>query len=715
MEDIFKPLHNCWQIKNAHRASFLIDGENYFRALHEAMQQAHQSIIIVGWDLHSELLLIRGDGSGDNKDYPHKLGKFFSSLVRKRKNLNIYLLSWDFSMIYAMEREFFPRYRLKWLSHKRIHFCLDGEHPIGASQHQKVVVIDDAVAFSGGFDVSKWRWDTSEHLPNNKLRVDPEGKPYQPFHDIQMVVDGEAASALAELVRQRWERACGELPLQVEGDHVHHDPWPFSVTPDFKDISIAISRTLPRYKNYDEVREIECLYLESIAKARRYIYIENQYLSSYRIGEAIKERLIQKDGPEVILVMPLKTGGWLEQHTMDILRGRILRILKEADAQDRLRVYYPRLAVNPEVALMVHAKIMVIDDCFVRIGSANLSNRSLGFDSECDLAIAGPEGSDTSRTIISFRNRLLAEHLGISEEKMAEANAESGSLIEAVESLRSGDRTLIPLKDKVDKAIEQLLPESELLDPEKPIEPEEFLDYLILPEHQRPAYRHFLKIISMIAIVLVLAALWRWTPLSNYLNIKNVTEAALWLKAHPLSPVLVPLSYIVLGVVAFPVTLLIMATIIVHGPWWGGWYAIVGTTSSAVTMFLFGHFLGKNIVRQVSGGLMNRVNQRLSKTGLAAVIFFRIIPVAPFSVINLIAGVSAVSFRDFFLGTLIGIIPGIIAIGLITDRLTQSLRQPNLFSFIVLFAVIAFFGAGLIGFRRWFKRRNVVKKQLSGS
>ncbi len=714
MEDIFKPPQNCWQVKNAHRASCLIDGEDYFRALYEAMQQAHQSIIIVGWDLHSELRLIRDDGNGDNKDYPHKLGKFFSSLVRKRKNLNIYLLSWDFSMIYAMEREFFPRYRLKWLSHKRIHFCLDGEHPVGASQHQKVVVIDDEVAFSGGFDVSKWRWDTSEHLPNNKLRIDPEGEPYQPFHDVQMVVDGEAASALAELVRQRWERACGELPLEVDRNHVHHDPWPVSVTPNFKDVPIAISRTLPRYKQYDEVREIECLYLESIAKARKYIYIENQYLSSYRIGEAIKERLVQKDGPEIVLVMPLKTGGWLEQHTMDILRGRILRILKEADTQDRLRVYYPRLAVNPEVALMVHAKIMVIDDCFVRIGSANLSNRSLGFDSECDLAIAGTEGSDTSEAIISFRNRLLAEHLGVSEEKVAAANAESGSLIEAVESLRSGDRTLIPLKDEVDKTVEQLLPESELLDPEKPIEPEEFLNYLILPEHQRPAYHHFLKIIIMIIIVLALAALWRWTPLASYFNFKNVTGAALWLKTHPFSPVLVPLSYIILGVVVFPVTLLIMATIIVYGPWLGGWYAVVGATSSAVIMFLLGHLLGKNIVRKFSGGLINRVDHRLSQTGMLAVIFFRIVPIAPFSIINLIAGVSAISFRDFFLGTLIGIIPGIIAIGLITDGLTQSLLQPDLFSFITLFTVIVFFGAGLVGFRRWFKRRNMNKKQHSG-
>jgi len=698
VEKIFKPQKNCWQVKKAHRASFLIDGEAYFRALYEAMLRASQTIMIVGWDLHSGLRLIPDD---ENTDCPKTLGKFLDYLARKRKGLNIYLLSWDFSMIYAMEREFFPRYKLKWLTHRRIHFCLDGEHPIGASQHQKVIVVDDAVAFSGGFDLSKWRWDTPEHLPENELRVDPDGNTYPPFHDVQMVVDGEAASALAQLVRHRWQRACGELPLEVNQSRVD-DPWPDSVKPDFEETSVAICRTLPQYKEYTEIREVERLYLDSIAQARRYIYIENQYLSSYRIGEALKERLIDEDGPEVIMVLPLKTGGWIEQHTMDVLRGRILRVLREADLHDRLRVYFPQLSMDSDITLMVHAKVMVIDDCFVRVGSANLSNRSLGFDSECDLAIAGEEGSSTARVISSFRNRLLAEHLVVSVEEVVEAIAGYGSLIEAVESMRGGDRTLMPFVETVDEKLDQWLPES-------------FLDYLIRPEHQRPAYHQFLKIIIIIAMVLALAALWRWTPLGRYLNIETVTGTAMWIKDHPLSPLLVPFCYVVLGVISFPVTLLIMATIIVYGPWWGIWYAMLGTILSAVMMFLLGHLLGKNIVRKFSGGLINRVNRRLSQAGLIAVIFFRVIPVAPFSLINLIAGVSAISLRDFFLGTLIGIIPGIAAIALLADRLIESLRQPDLLSFTVLFAVIAVLGAGLVGFRRWLKHRYVRRNQHNGS
>ncbi len=161
--------------------------------------------------------------------------------------------------------------------------------------------------------------------------------------------------------------------------------------------------------------------------------------------------------------------------------------------------------------------------------------------------LLGEEGGETAKTIASFRNRLLAEHLGVSENEVAEAVADSGSLIQAIDSLREGDRTLIPLEGEIEEKIDQWLPESELLDPEKPIEPEEFLEYFISPESQRPAYRHFLKIFVMIAAVLLLAAIWRWTPLAKYLNIETVTESAQWLEAHPFSPVLVPLAYVVLG------------------------------------------------------------------------------------------------------------------------------------------------------------------------
>ncbi len=147
----FHPYQNCFRVEPAHRAALIIDGEAYFRALHEALSRARRSIFIVGWDLHSEVRLIR---NGDGEGYPAGLGELLDALAEERPRLEVYLLSWDFAMIYAMEREFFPRYKLKWRSNSRVHFSLDGHHPVGGSQHQKMVVVDDALAFVGGLDVS---------------------------------------------------------------------------------------------------------------------------------------------------------------------------------------------------------------------------------------------------------------------------------------------------------------------------------------------------------------------------------------------------------------------------------------------------------------------------------------------------------------------------------------------------------------------------------
>ncbi|MFO7971748.1 MAG: VTT domain-containing protein [Desulfobacterales bacterium] len=710
MKNIFKVSKNCWKLVSANRAAFIIDGQDYFRALHEAMRQARRSIMIVGWDLHSELRMIR---NGNRDGYPDHLGKFLDFLAKKKNDLRIYLLSWDFAMIYAMEREFFPRYKLKWRTHNRIRFCLDGEHPVGASQHQKVVVIDDSVAFAGGLDLSKWRWDTSAHHPENNRRVDPDGKSYPPFHDVQMVVDAEAAEALGELAKNRWKRAMGKMPEIDERVEIV-DPWPSSVKPDFKEVRIAIARTLPAFKEYHEVREVEQLYLDSIGAARKFIYIENQYLSSYHIGEALKSCLKQVDGPEVVLVLPKKTGGWLEQHSMDVLRGRILRKLKEPDPHNRLRIYYPQIAVNPDVDLMVHAKVMVIDDHFVRIGSSNLSNRSLGLDSECDLAVAAEKGSAEEKIISDFRNGLMAEHLGVTSHAVAQAFYVKKSLIKAIESLHKGERSLKPLEFDVPEEIDQWIPESELLDPEKPLEQEDLFEYFVSSDRTLPAYRHFLKIILTIAGFLCLTVLWRWSPMGEWIDVDAAMVAAAWVKQQSLTPLLVPAAYMLGGLVSFPVTLMIIATVIIFGPWWGLFYALVGAELSALLLFFAGRWLGRDTVSRFAGSLFNRLNQKLSKSGLIAVIRFRIIPVAPFSVINAIAGVSEIRLQDFALGSLIGLIPGVIAIVIFADRISESLQRPDLFNISALLGTIIILAAALFVLRRWLHHRHSKKKTNHG-
>ena len=704
MQKILTEGRNCWREASAGRMAYVIDGENYFRAVREALCKARRSIFIIGWDIHSEARLVRDN---DNDGYPEKLGPLLDYLARQQSELNIYILSWDFAMIYAMEREFFPHYKLRWKSHDRVHFCLDGNHPVGASQHQKIVVVDDQIAFCGGLDLSKWRWDTSEHAIDNELRIDPDGKPYPPFHDVQMLVDGDAAEALGVLARERWHIAAGNKAVEagrVEGV----EQWPPSVDVAQEEVTVAIARTLPAYKGRSEVREVERLYLDSIASAQDFIYMENQYLSSQRVVCALADRLKQSDGPQVIVVMPEKTGGWLEQHTMDVLRARVLQQLRDADEHDRFRIYYARLAKEPHVSLMVHAKVMIIDDCFARVGSANVSNRSMGLDSECDIAVETSDAQDCGTAITGFRRRLLAEHLGVEVDDIVTAEQEHESLIGAVESLRGGDRTLEPLSGSIPEDVDAWVPESVLLDPEKPVEPDEFLDQIVSPEHRKPAYHYLLRVGMLIVILLVMAAIWRWTPLSDWLDIDRLEAAANWIRNSNFTPVLVLTAYVIGGLVAVPVTLMIIATVTVFDPWVGITYALLGTEFAALAGFGVGHMIGRDAVSRIAGSRVNRLSRKLSERGVLTIITLRIVPVAPFTVINVIAGVSEIRFLDFAIGSFIGMVPGVMAISLLADRIIASLRDPSLTSVLVLVVVIVLVVSVLAGLRYWVnrKRRN---------
>jgi phosphatidylserine/phosphatidylglycerophosphate/cardiolipin synthase-like enzyme len=366
-----------------------------------------------------------------------------------------------------------------------------------------------------------------------------------------MAVDGPAARVLGRLARTRWIRATGEQ-LSDQEDVENNFPWPASIEPDVEQVEVTVARTLPAHGDQQAVREVERLYLDSRSDARHTIYIENQYLSSHRIGEALKARLEASDGPEVVIVLPQKTGGWLEQHTMDVLRGRILRKLRESDRHDRLRTYYPRVTENPDCTLMVHAKVMVIDDDFVRVGSSNLSNRSMGLDSECDLAVSAGENEAMRSAIVRLRNRLIAEHSGCDVGDVSNAIEKTGSLIEAIESLSKGERRLVPLSGDVPPEVDQWVPESELLDPEKPVEPDELFDFFIGLEQQPFAYRHMMKVIVLIAGVLALTAIWRFTPAGEWVDIESARSAGEWIRRQPLTPLLVISAFIFGGMIAFP-------------------------------------------------------------------------------------------------------------------------------------------------------------------
>ncbi|RSY90546.1 phospholipase [Sphingomonas koreensis] len=454
---LFAPGRNCWRAENASRLSLIVDADAYFRAARQAMLTARKQILLIGWDFDARILLTRDDPP-DHPEAPREVGDFITWLTHQRPELDVYILRWDIGALKSVFRGKTFLTLLKWRSRKQVHLKLDGMHPPGASHHQKIVVIDDCIAFCGGIDMTLGRWDTPSHSSDTDKRLDPDGTPYMPWHDATTAIEGPAARALGELCRDRWHRA-GGTPVSTPDSS--HECWPESLAPDFTDIRIAIARTQPELADAEPVREIEALYTDLIASARHHIYAESQYFASRRIAEAIVARLAESDGPEIVVINPAHADGWLEQTAMDTSRARLYQALKQRDPHDRLRIYHPVTRTGEDI--YVHAKVLVIDDRVLRVGSSNFNNRSLGLDTECDVALAATT-DDTAERIAGIRNGLIAEHLGTDTITVAARLAETGSLIATIEGLRTRGRTLrdyvVPDLD----AVEAWLAENEVLD-----------------------------------------------------------------------------------------------------------------------------------------------------------------------------------------------------------------------------------------------------------
>ena len=149
-------------MERAARAAALIDGAAFFDAVRQAFRNARHSIFVLGWDIDSRMRLV-GDSDRPADGLPATLGEFLTELVRRRPELKVNLLLWDYSLLYAGERELFPRLSLQWRTPEQISLCLDNIVPFGCSQHQKIIVVDNALAFSGGLDLTIRRWDTTDH------------------------------------------------------------------------------------------------------------------------------------------------------------------------------------------------------------------------------------------------------------------------------------------------------------------------------------------------------------------------------------------------------------------------------------------------------------------------------------------------------------------------------------------------------------------------
>lgn len=459
---IFDPGRNCWTVTHADRAAVIIDACDYFIHLRNAMLAAKQRILMIGWDFDTRISLTRAQKL--QKEAPTHLGELILWLADNRPELEIKILKWNFGSIKMLARGSTILTAARWAFHERISFKLDGAHPVGCSHHQKIVVIDEALAFCGGIDATADRWDTREHLTEDPRRKRPSGRLYGPWHDVTMAVDGEAAAALGKLGRDRWHRAGGEVLAPCAPEH---RIWPEGLVAGFENIDLAISRTRADYQENGEVREIEAMFLDQIATARKFIYAENQYFTSRKIAEAIARRLSEPDPPEIFLVQPESADGWLEQQAMDGARVRLVRALTEKDVHKRFSLMTAH--TSDGTPIYVHAKLLIVDDLVLRVGSANMNNRSLGLDSECDLVLKAQAAGDlVSQSIFKLRASLLAEHCGLNPALVEARLARGVTMAElAVDPEKDGSR-LVRLNLPELGPLEEFIADNELLDPEDP-------------------------------------------------------------------------------------------------------------------------------------------------------------------------------------------------------------------------------------------------------
>jgi len=461
---------SAWRFAMATRAHLVVDAADYFLLMQEAMLRARQRIMLIGWDFDTRVRLGPGRrwwNRPTRKRHPARLGPFVVWLANANRALQVRVLKWNFGALKFVFRGTMIFDLIRWYRNPGIDFKFDSAHPLGCSHHQKIVVIDDRFAVCGGIDMTAERWDTPEHREHDRRRISPTRKPYDPWHDVTMLIEGDAARALGDLGRARWHRAGG--PRLEACTPQEATAWPTRVEAEFRDVEIGIARTSAKYGRYDEVREIEALFLEHIAAARRFIYAESQYFASRKVAEALARRLAEPEPPEVFLVNPLSAHGWLEQTAMDGARVRLLHAIAERDHKQRMRVFVPYSGAKP---IYVHAKLMIVDDAILRVGSANMNNRSMGLDSEADLFIdtrrAANDRDEVRATIHAIRLRMLGEHCGVPPTTIAALLEEHGTMAGVVDALPRSPKRLEPFHLRPLGDTEKALADSALLDPERP-------------------------------------------------------------------------------------------------------------------------------------------------------------------------------------------------------------------------------------------------------
>ena len=365
----------------------LIDGDQALGAMAEALKAATSHIHIAGWHLAPEFRLRRDD------DFP-ALRDLLADLA-ERVEVRVLLWAGPPVPVFAPTRPAVRAVRRKLVEGTKVQCVLDARERTLHCHHEKIIVVDDEVAFVGGIDLSDLsgdRWDRNVHLPRQRTG----------WHDVATRLRGPIVTDVARHFRDRWQESTGTvlpepLPQETAGD-----------------VEVQLLRTVPE-NTYQFARRGEFsildAYLRALLSARHFIYLENQFLWSPEIVDLLIDKIRRPPSPgfRIVLLLPARpsTGK-------DTTRGQLGRLLAADNDSGRLLPTTIRALQDERSGpLYVHAKVGIVDDRWLTIGSANLNEHSLFNDTEVNLVTLD---AGLAR---STRLRLWAEHLGRPEAEIA--------------------------------------------------------------------------------------------------------------------------------------------------------------------------------------------------------------------------------------------------------------------------------------------------------
>jgi uncharacterized membrane protein YdjX (TVP38/TMEM64 family) len=307
-------------------------------------------------------------------------------------------------------------------------------------------------------------------------------------------------------------------------------------------------------------------------------------------------------------------------------------------------------------------------------------------DTECDLAIEATNEAERA-AIVRIRDTLLGEHCGVGPDDVAAALQSHGSLVRAAEELSRNGHSLRPIDDGMPDESDLADIVERLADPPQPLRPARLARHLLW--RTRPLLIALLCGLAVLGIALA----WRYTPLSGLLTADNLRAVLKAVRGEPWAVLVVILSFVLAGAMVFPLNVLILTTAAVFGPWLGIIYGGAGALCSALAMYSIGGLLGRDALYRMLGERWRRGVDGVRRKGLLTVVTFRLLPVAPFTLVNLAAGASGIRFADFLLGTVIGLLPGLSLLSIMGDRIISILSNPSAGDIAILVLCIA----GLIG------------------